>query len=33
MKKTIDILLNEIFTLDQNENERRMREFSEQADI
>ena len=32
-KKTIDILLNEIFTLDQNENERRVREFSKQAYI
>ena len=32
-KKTIDILLNEIFTLDQNGNEKRVHEFSEQVDI
>ena len=32
-EKAIDILLNEIFTLNQNENKRRVHEFSEQRDI
>ena len=32
-KKNVKILLNEIFTLDQNDNERRAHEFSEQAGI
>ena len=32
-KKATEILLIEIFTLDQNENEQRIREFSEQVNI
>ena len=32
-KKTTETLLNEIFTLDQDENERRVREFSKKAHI
>ena len=32
-KKTVEILLNEIFTLDQNENKKRVLKFSDQAGI